>query len=142
MLLLLILVFLGVFLIFTMLLVASGAGASPQAKQALVTLQSALAIGKMESRNQIVDVRKDELFSAIPWINRWLLKIELAPRLRTIIYQSKLKLTTGGLLLMCTACFVIPAYLIYLRTGAFVFATLIGLLLGFAPFAFVLHRDR
>ena len=41
---------------------------------------------------------------------------------------------------MSTACFVMPAYLIYLRTGAFVFATLIGALLGFAPFAFVLHR--
>jgi tight adherence protein B len=138
--LLLALVFSGVFLILTLLLVASGAGASPQTKQVLATLSSALATNKTASRDQIIDVRKNELFSAIPWINRWLLKIELAPRLRSILYQSKLKWTTGGLLLMCTACFVMPSYLIYLRTGAFVFATLIGLLLGFAPFAFVLHR--
>jgi tight adherence protein B len=140
MLLLLVLVFSGVFLILTLLLVASGAGASPQTKQALVTLQSALAITRTEASDQIVDVRKDELFSAIPLINRWLLKNELAPRLRSILYQSNLKWTTGGLLLMCTACFVFPAYLIYLRTEATVFALLIGLLLGFAPFAFVLHR--
>ena len=140
MLLLLGMVFSGVFLILTLLLVGSGVGASPQTKQVLVTLQSALAVTRTESRDQIVDVRKDELFSAVPWINRWLQKIELAPRLRTILYQSNLKWTTGGLLLMCTAFFVIPAYLMYLRTEATVFALLIGLLLGFAPFAFVLLR--
>ena len=80
------------------------------------------------------------MLSAVPWINRWLLKIELAPRLRSTLYQANVSWTAGGLLLMSVACFVIPSYLLYLRTGTLAFALLIGLLLGFAPFAYVLHK--
>jgi tight adherence protein B len=73
-------------------------------------------------------------------LNRWLMKLEVAPRLRTILYQADLNWTAGGLILMCAACFAIPAYLIYLRTGTVIFALLIGVLLGTAPFVFVLHK--
>ena len=59
------------------------------------------------SDDQIVDIRKHELLSAVPWINRWLLKMELAPRLRSLLYQANLKWTAGGLLLMSAACFLI-----------------------------------
>ncbi len=140
MLLILVLVFLGVFIVFALLLSASSTGASQQAKQVLANLDAALASGRQQSRDQIVDIRKDELLSAVPLINRWLLKIELAPRLRTLLYQAGLKWTAGGLLLMSVFCFAIPAYLAYLRTGVVILAVLIGLLLGFAPLAFVLYK--
>ena len=140
MLLLLVLVFLGVFLVLTLLLIASGTGASQRTKQTLSVLEAALAVGKRKVEDEIVDIRKQELLSAVPWINRWLLKIELAPRLRTVLYQANVKWTAGGLLLISGVCFLFPAYLIYLRTGAPVFACLMGLLAGFAPFAYVLHR--
>jgi tight adherence protein B len=133
----LVLVFLSVFVVIALLLTASGTGASQQAKQTLANLDAALASGRMEAHDQLVDIRKDELLSAIPWINRWLLKIELAPRLRTLLYQSGLKWTAGGLLLMSTACFAIPGYLVYLRTGAAILGVLVGLLLGFTPLFFV-----
>jgi tight adherence protein B len=139
---LLVLVFSGVFAVTALLLLAGGSGASTRTKQVIATLESVLATGKVESHDQMVDVRKEELLSAIPWINRWLLKIELAPRLRTLLYQANLKWTTGGLLLMSVACFVIPAYLVYLRTGAIPFAVLVGLFVGFSPSAFVLHKRR
>ena len=118
MLLVLVLVFSGVFAVFTLLMLARGAGASQQTKQVLATLDSALATNRAAPRDQIVDVRKTELFSAIPWINRWLLQIEVAPRLRSLLYQANLKWTVGGLLLMCLACFMVPFYLIYQRTDA------------------------
>jgi tight adherence protein B len=133
----LVLVFLSVFVVIALLLTAGGTGASQQAKQTIANLDAALASGKKESFDQMVDIRKDELLSAIPWINRWLLKIEVAPRLRTLIYQSGLKWTAGGLLLMSTACFAIPGYLVYLRTGAAILGLLVGLILGFAPLFFV-----
>lgn len=142
MLLLLVLVFSSVFAVFALLLFASGAGASLQTKQALATLESALATEMPQSRDEVVDIRKNELLSAIPWINRWLLNIKVAPRLRSLLYQANLKWTAGGLLLMSTACFAIPAYLVYLRSGAIIFALLIGLLLGSAPFVFVLSKRR
>ncbi len=142
MLLLLILVFISVFAVAALLLVASGTGASQKTKQTLAALESALATERPEARDQVVDLRKQELLSAIPWINRWLLKIELAPRLRILLFQANLKWTTGGLLLMSAACCMIPGYLIYLRTGAVVFALLFGFLLGCGPIFFVLHKRR
>ena len=140
MLLLLALVFVGIFTVVALLLVASGTGASQRTKQTLNLLSSTLATDRRQLEDQYVDIRKQELLSAIPWMNRWLLKIELAPRLRSTLYQADLKWTAGGLLLMCITSFVIPSYLIYLRTGALGFSLLIGLLLGFAPFAYVLHK--
>ena len=136
------LVFVGIFLVVALLLIASGTGASQRTKQTLALLSSALAVGTRQLEDQIVDIRKHELLSAVPWINRWLLKIELAPRLRSTLYQANVKWTAGGLLLMSLACFVIPSYLLYLRTGAVPFALLLGLLLGATPFVYVLHRRR
>jgi tight adherence protein B len=142
MLLLLAVVFVGIFAVVALLLVASGTGASQRTKQTLALLSSALAVGTRQLEDQIVDIRKHELLSAVPWINRWLLKIELAPRLRSTLYQANVKWTAGGLLLMSAACFVIPSYLLYLRTGAVPFALLVGLLLGATPFVYVLHKRR
>jgi tight adherence protein B len=140
--LLLLLVFASVFAVIALLMTAGGFGASQRTKQTLAALESALATAKPESRDQLVDVRKDELLSAVPWINRWLLKIELAPRLRILLYQANLKWTAAGLLLISLACCVFPAYLIYLRTRTGVFSFLIGLALGAGPIFFVLHKRR
>lgn len=140
MLLLVVLVFLVVFAVFSLIMLGSGTGATQQTKQALAFLESTLASGASGARDQMVDIRKQELLSAVPWINRWLTKIELAPRLRTLLYQANLKWTAGGMLLMSLACFAFPAYLIYLRTNASVLALLIGVLLGGVPLAYVLHK--
>jgi tight adherence protein B len=135
-----VLVFLGVFAVIVLLLLASGVGASQQTKQALAALESALATDKRDWRDQIVDIRKNELLSAIPLLHRWLLKIELAPRLHRLLYQADLKWTAGGLILMSAVFFVVPAYFVDYRTGSLILSVLIGVLLGAAPFAFVLHR--
>ncbi|MGO8720240.1 MAG: type II secretion system F family protein [Acidobacteriaceae bacterium] len=137
MLLVLVLVFIGVFAVLTLLLVASGTGAAQRTKQTLSALESALAVEPSRSNDPMVDIRKNELLSAIPWIHRWLLKLEIAPRLRTLLYQANLKWTTGSLLFMCAMCFVVPGYLIYLRTGAAALAILVGLFTSAAPIFFV-----
>jgi tight adherence protein B len=141
--LLLIVVFVGVFAVFALLLVARGTGASQRMKETLARLESTLAAGgKAVSSDVMVDLRKQELFSAVPWLNRWLLRLEVAPRLRTLLYQANLKWTVGVLLLMALACFLIPAYLIYLRTGVVVLALLIGLLLSGSPIFYVLAKRK
>jgi tight adherence protein B len=137
--LILVLVFFGVFATCALLLTAGGSGASQQAERARANLDAALASGR-SAADPVVDIRKKELFSAIPWINRWLLQLELAPQLRTLLYQSGLKWTVGALLLMSTACFAVPAYLLYWRTGVLIFSLLLGTLVGFAPLVFVLYK--
>jgi tight adherence protein B len=136
------LVFLSVFSVFTLLMLAGGTGASRQAEQTIANLDAALVSGRRGSQDVIVDIRKSEMLSALPWLNRLLSRVELAPRLHTLLYQSGLKWTAGTLALMSLACFVFPAYLIYLRTRALLLSLLIGLLVGFLPMVFVLHKRR
>jgi tight adherence protein B len=140
----LILVFAGVFTVFALLLIGGGAGASQRTKQTLARLESALASGvkRLDLSDEIVDLRKQELFSALPWLNQWLLRLEVAPRLRILLYQANLKLTVGGLILMSLSCFLISGYLVYLRTGVIVLAVLIGLLLGAGPLFYVFAKRR
>ncbi|MCU1312787.1 MAG: hypothetical protein JWM54_544 [Acidobacteriaceae bacterium] len=141
--LLLFIVFVGVFAVFALLLIARGTGASQRTKETLARLESTLAAGgKANPSDEIVDLRKQELFSAVPWLNRWLLRLEVAPRLRTLLYQANLKWTVGVLLLMSLTCCLIPAYLVYFRTGVVILALLIGLLLGGTPIFYVLAKRK
>lgn len=139
MVLIVVLVFLGVFAVAALLMVATGSDSSQQAKLMLARLDSVLATEKPAMSDLLVDVRKNELMSSIPWIDRYLRKLELTPRLRRLLYQANLKWTVGGLVLMCTAAFIFPAYLIYWRTGNLVIAFAIGLIVGFLPIAYVLR---
>lgn len=135
-------VFLGAFAVVALLLIASGSGATQQTKKVLAALDSALATSWTHTGDQIVDLRKQELLSAVPWINRWLLKIELAPRLRLMLYQANVKWTAGGLILISATVFAIPSYLIYLNSGNMILSLLIGLLLGSVPLVFVLSKRK
>jgi tight adherence protein B len=138
--LIIILVFFGVFSVTALLMVASGNGASQQAKQVLATLDSALATESLEQREQLLDLRKSELLSGIPWLNRKLLSFKLAPMLQTLLRQADLKWTAGQLMIMCAVAFAIPAYLVHLRFGNLLISAGIGLIGAFAPFAFVLFK--
>jgi tight adherence protein B len=137
-----ILVFLGVFGVIALLAAASGSGASQQGRELVTRLESALAVGKPEMADLIVDVRKNELMSSIPWLDRWLAKIEVAPRLRRLLFQANVKWTVGGLFLICSVCFIVPGYLVYLRTGAIVFGLLVGLVGGAAPIFYVMKMRQ
>jgi len=133
-------VFLGVFSVITLVAVATGTGASQRAKQALASLDSALATESPAAREQVLNLRKDEMLSAIPWLNKKLLQFQLAPILYNLLHQADLKWTAGGLMAGCGLCFVIPAYLTYLRFGSVLGGLLAGLALGFAPFGYVLFK--
>lgn len=136
------LVFLGVFLIVVLVAAASGSGATDQTRAIMTRLESAIAVGKPEMADLIVDVRKNDVMSTIPWLDRALTKMELAPRIRRFLYQANVKWTVGQLALFCGLCAVIPAYLVYLRTGAILFGFMIGLV-GFAgPIVFVFQKRK
>jgi tight adherence protein B len=92
------------------------------------------------SQSFIDQYRKSVLFSTIPWINRHLQRLELAPRLRMLLFQAGLKLTVGGLMLMSGLCFAGAAYLTYLRTRNIPFAIGVGFLLSVVPLGVVLYK--
>jgi len=134
------LVFLGVFAVVGLLMMAGGSTASREAKQVIASLDTALANETPEAREQIVNLRKSENFSAIPWLNNKLLNLEVGPRLRNMLNQANLKWTVGGLLSACALFFVIPAYLLYLRLGSVLIPFLAGAALSFAPLGWVMFK--
>src|SRR5436305_2827936 len=104
-----IVVFVGAFAVIALLLFAGGAGKA-RTEQTLAHLETALASNRPSSRIlKDIDVRKEEVFSKIPWLDRWLLNLEIAPRLSVLLHQADLGWTTGGLILAVAACLVIPS---------------------------------
>jgi tight adherence protein B len=140
--LIIVVVFIAVFAVVALVAAATGTGATKQDKEMMARLDSALATGKSKSdmADLLIDVRKNELLSTIPWIDKALRKIELTPRLRRLLYQADLKWTVGGLMMMCLVAFAVPGYLAYWRTGQLIFGVLIGAAVGFAPIGYVMFR--
>jgi tight adherence protein B len=131
-----IVVFIGVFSIVAFLILATGVNASDQAKKALARLQVLLAASSGNQDEQ-VDIQKRELLSSIPFVNRILLRLEVAPHLRLLLYQANVKWTPGGLLLLSGAAWVVPAYLLDLQTGAFWFSIVLALVPAAIPYGYV-----
>jgi tight adherence protein B len=139
--LIIVLVFLGVFS-FVALIMAASMGGDRQAKQVIATLDSALATESLETRNEILNLRKSDKLSTIPWLNQRLLKLEVGPSLRNLLAQADLKWTVGGMLSMCMLSFLVPAYVLYWRTGSVPLAILAGLALGFVPIGIALFKRK
>jgi tight adherence protein B len=135
------LVFVGVFTIIALPLIAGALSPSRNSRQALAALDSAL---KLDTRTpqaiQALDVRKPELLSSIPWLNKKLLKFELTPYLRRTLTQAALNWSAGRLLVMSLAAMVLPAYILYLYFQNIVVSLGAGLVCGAVPFGFVLFK--
>lgn len=142
MLVIIIIVFLGVFGVVFLVAAASGAGATEQTRAMMTRLESAIAVGKPEMADLIVDVRKADQMSSIPALDRFLSKLELAPRIRRFLYQANVKWTVGQLSLFCGVAFVIPAYLVYWRTGTLLFGLVVGLIGATGPIFWVYQKRR
>jgi tight adherence protein B len=132
------LVFVGVFTLIALPLAAMGPSSS--AKQALATLDSAIKVDRRDLLPQKLNVRKNEMLSSIPWLNQRLLQFELTPYLRRMLSQADLNWSAGRLLLVCAAGFVIPTYALLATTGNALLAFGAGAGLGILPFAWVLFK--
>jgi hypothetical protein len=62
-----ILVFLGVFGVVVLIAAASGSGATEQTRAIMTRLESAIAVGKPEMADLVIDVRKNELVILPSW---------------------------------------------------------------------------
>jgi len=137
------LVFVGVFAVIALPLIGSALSSSRTARQAVATLDSAL---KLESREELavkdMNLRKNEVLSTIPWLNKKLLKFELTPALRRMLAQAELNWNPGRLLVMTAAAFVLPAYVLFLYFQSFLVSLVAGLVLGAVPFGYVLYKRK
>jgi tight adherence protein B len=134
------LVFIGVFAIVAMPWIASSVGPSKKAKEVQNRLESALATEIPQELEQVLNLRKDEQLSSIPWLNKRLLQFELTPYLRKTLDQANLSWSAGRLLMMSVIFFAVPSYLVDLRFSAILPALGAGVVAGFGPFGFVMFK--
>jgi tight adherence protein B len=134
-----VLVFIGVFVLIALPMAA--AAPSQNSKQALAQLDAVL---KTETRQvvskQSLNLRKDEQLSSIPWLNKKLLRFELAPYLRKMLSQAELDWSPGRLLVMTAASFALPSYILFLSFDSYPLALLVGLVLATLPFGWVVFK--
>jgi tight adherence protein B len=132
-------VFLGTFAVLALLVLAVNGGNSEE-KQVRAALDSALATESPQAREQILNLRKSDSMSAIPWLNKKLRNAELGPALQNLLAQANLKWSVGGLLSACAACFALVAMIVNWRTGMLYVSLLIGLVFSAAPFGIVFFK--
>jgi tight adherence protein B len=133
------LIFLGVFALIVLALMAFSEPAN-KAKNVQLRLDSALATETPEVQDLVVDLRKDEQVSSIPWLNNKLVHLELTPFLRKLLNQANLNWSTGRLLSMCGAFFVIPAVIVHFQNPSILLSLAVGAVLGMAPLGFVYFK--
>ena len=89
---------------------------------------------------QNMDLRKDEQLSSIPWLNKKLLSIELAPYLRKMLSQAELNWSPGRLLIMTAACFALPSYFCSCHSSRIRWRWWSAWCVGLLPFGWVLFK--
>lgn len=139
-----ILSFVAVFAILAPILIWwSGAGRADHKDKVGAALDTAIGT-PLEAQSVVINVRKSELISAIPWLNKRLEKLELIPRLRRMLAQAEIKWTPGTFILLSLVAFALPAYLIDLRVNSFLISLAVGAVLGCIPLGYVwfLRRKR
>jgi len=134
-------VFIAAFVLLAILLSIVGSGGSQAKKQVSARLDSVLL--KAHKSDEEVSVRKQEALSTIPLLNRLLANLAIAPKLRDLLAQANLNWTPGRLVLLSVVCCVVPAWLVYLKTGAGVISLIFGLFCATAPLGYVrLKRSK
>ena len=110
-----------------LVMIATGGAGAAEASRPWLTLRPRWPQAPAAPRPTDVDVRKQEVLSTIPWLNRMAAQAGgRASNCACYYYQANLKWTTGGLVCCRLRCLFVPGYLVYLRTEQFLFALLVG----------------
>jgi tight adherence protein B len=140
MLLLLVLIFVALFTLLLFVLAATGAGGSNDDKKALARLNAVVGGDSSDLQDSVLDIRKTEVASTIPLLNRLLRETDLASTLRLRLQQAELDWTPATVLLMTLTCWVVPAYLLFLRTGNVFVSLLLALVPAAGPMFYVMVK--
>jgi tight adherence protein B len=139
--LIILLVFLGVFAVLALVMTAV-AGNSRQAGKVRATLASALKIPRFSAGEEVIDVRKDNMLSSIPWVHELLVQMHAAMELRRILDQADLNWTPARLLLTAIMGLLAGAYFLYAKADFGAASLLFGLPAGAPPFIYVWMKRR
>lgn len=130
-------IFLAVFSVAGLVIAGFTSGPSRQAKQRLDALESAPEPIVID---EAPDIRREERISGIGWLNGWLVRIDMAPRVRLLLYQADVKTPAETLLLISAAGWFFLGAVIYLRTQALLPAICLSICFVPVPLIYILRR--
>ncbi len=128
------------FLIYAMYLLATR-GSDAQRERLQKRLTEALLYTSHTSDAEVRLVR-DELMSEIPWLNRALVKLPPAAKLKRFIDQADLQITVPRLLLFSVSAGILAMLALSMVTTSLVVMIVAGTLAAFLPFAHVMWTRR
>lgn len=133
-------IFAAIFASIALLLIGFTADTAEREQKTSARLEAIrLGITPDSGPDQPVDIRVQNTFSDVPWLN-WLLNgLDIAPRLNLLLRQANLDWTVGRVVLMCLLLALFGGYLIYLRTEVIVLAAVIGVFCGSIPILYILR---
>jgi tight adherence protein B len=108
-------------------------------------LQRRLADALLYSGNsEDLEVRlaREELLSEIPWLNRTLVRVQSATRLKRIIEQADLEITVTRLVMFSAMAGLIAALAVSMLTISWLAIPFAGVVAASAPFLHVLYKRR
>jgi len=111
-----------------------------QAKQALARLEVLTAETPVSQAESRPVVRPEEPFSSIPWLDRWLRRLDAFGRLRLLLQQAQLDWTPAGFLAGCAACWLALAAVLWLRSAGIVPSLLFGSAALLLPWIYVFRK--
>lgn len=115
-----------------------GGAASKRASSRLAALDQEFAPANTEERT--IDIRREQKkLSAIPWLNHWLTRMDLASAFSLFLYQAGMTVSLGSLLMTSIGGAAVLGCLFYLRFGS-VSPALIGAVFLPLPFLYVRRR--
>jgi tight adherence protein B len=132
-------VFIAAFAIAVLMIWVGNSDRRQQTQQTVRRLASLVAAAT-DISDDVLELRRPQHLSTIPWVDRLLLRAGVFPRLRLLLYQADSKWTVGTLMLYMSASWATVALLVYWRTGAALMAFAIGLAGGAAPLLYVSYK--
>jgi tight adherence protein B len=129
---------LAVFTIAALIGTAIVARPSKPVKQRLDALSRETAPAQPEQDTP--DIRRKEHLSGIGWLNRWILRANLAPTIRLYLHQADMKTAPETLLLMSVAGSVLTGFFICVRTGSLFSAVFLSAACVPMPFLYLLRK--
>jgi tight adherence protein B len=135
--------FLVIFIAVLLLGAAFTAGQRKQTKEALARLDAIASApqARPEGGEEAASFTRNMPLSSIAWLDALLIKLDLAPKLRLLLYQAGLMQWTVGKLLLYAACIaLVCGYAVFLRTRAVPIAFLFAALGATVPFVYVLRK--
>src|SRR6478672_9724736 len=127
----------AIILLLSMSFDSSGVQARKQTQQRLDSIS--LAAGRAPEDENISFLR-EELFSAAPWMDRWLQGMDLFSGLSRLLNQADTKWTVMQTLVASLASAVVVGIAAFLRTDAILFALLLSVAGGASPFLYILYK--